>query len=170
MPYPATIARVALALAAFVFADAAAAQAYPSKPVKIVVPTSPGGTTDTLARAVGQGLAEEWSQPVVIENRSGANEIIGVGAVAKSPADGYTLILSDSAAYVINPHLYKTLPYSPVMDFAPIVALARPSPVLVAGVSLKANNVQEVIALAKTGPSPIFDGAFGTGSYAPISF
>lgn len=145
------------------------AQTYPSKPVKIVVPTSPGGTTDMLARAVGQGLSEEWGQPVVIENRPGANEIIGVGSVAKAPADGYTLIISDSAAYVINPHLYKTLPYSSPRDFAPVVALARPSPVLVAGISLKANDFQELLALAKVAPGALSYGSFGNGSYAHIS-
>ena len=145
------------------------AQGYPSKPVRIVVPTSPGGTTDTLARAVGQGLSEEWSQPVVIENRPGANEIIGVGSVAKAPADGYTLIVSDSAAYVINPHLYKTLPYSPLRDFSPVIALARPSPVLVAGTSLKADNFQQLLALARAGPGALSYGSFGNGSYAHIS-
>ena len=159
------IVAAAIACAAFTVG----AQAYPGKPVKIVVPTSPGGTTDTLARAVGQGLSERWSQPVVIENHPGANEIIGVGSAAKSPADGYTLIVSDSAAYVINPHLYKALPYNPVSDFAPVVALARPSPVLVAGASLRANNFRELIALAKNAPGSLSYGSFGNGSYAHVS-
>jgi tripartite-type tricarboxylate transporter receptor subunit TctC len=122
-----------------------------------------------LARAMAQSLSEAWKQPVLVENRPGANQIIGVEAVAKSPADGYTLTFSDSASYVINPHLYKSLPYNSVRDFAPVVALARPSPVLVANVSLGANNFQELLALAKSKPGSLSYGSFGSGSYAHIS-
>ena len=145
------------------------AQVYPSRPVKIVVPTSPGGTTDILARSIGQRLGEGWRQPVVVENRPGANEIIGAQSVAKAPADGYTLIVSDSAAFVINPHLYSTLPYDSIRDFAPVTALTRPSPVLVASKTVSANNVQELIARAKASPGTLSYGSFGNGSYAHIS-
>jgi tripartite-type tricarboxylate transporter receptor subunit TctC len=145
------------------------AQNYPARPVKIVVATSPGGTTDMLARALAQGLSESWGQPVVVENRPGANEIIGVSAVAKAPADGYTLAFSDCAAYVINPNLHKNLPYDSVRDFSPVITLARPSPVLVAGPTLAANNFRELIALAKSAPGTLSYGSFGNGSYPHIS-
>ncbi len=160
----------ALALAACVAAPLfALAQSFPNRAVKIVVATSPGGTTDLLARALAQGLSESWGQPVVVENRPGANEIIGVTAVSKAPADGYTLAFSDCAAYVINPNLHKNLPYDSLRDFTPVITLARPSPVLVAGASLPANNFRELVALAKSDPGRLSYGSFGNGSYPHIS-
>lgn len=159
----------ALALFAAFTAGFAVAQTYPSRAVKIVVATSPGGTTDLLARALARGLSESWGQPVVVENRPGANEIIGVTAVSKSAPDGYTLAFSDCAAYVINPNLHKNLPYDSVRDFTPVITLARPSPVLVANSSLAANSFPDLVALVKSEPNKLSYGSFGNGSYPHIS-
>lgn len=159
-----------LSIVALAFAASCAfAQSYPNRTVKIVVATSPGGTTDLLARALAQGLSEAWSQPVVVENRPGANEIIGVTAVSKAAPDGYTLAFSDCAAYVINPNLHKNLPYDSVRDFTPVITLARASPVLVANASVPAATFKELVALAKPEHGQLSYGSFGNGSYPHIS-
>ena len=148
---------------------AVAAQAYPSKPVKMIVPASPGGVTDILARTVGQRLSEAWGQPVIVENRPGAGQIIGAEAVAKSPGDGYTLIVSDASPFVINPFLYSKLPYDPLKDFTPIVVLSQASPVLAVGASVPVSSLQELIALAKARPGSLSYGSMGSGTYNHIS-
>ena len=147
----------------------AAAQGYPSKPVKMIVPAAAGGVTDILARTVGQRLTELWGQPVIVENRPGAGQIIGAEAVAKSTSDGYTLIVSDSATFVINPFLYSKLPYESTRDFTPIAVLGQASPVLAVGASVGANSVQELIALAKSKPGSLSYGSMGSGAYNHIS-
>src|SRR5207247_1339305 len=103
----------------------ALAQPFPSRAVKIVVPTTPGGATDALSRSIGARLSEIWNQPVIVENRPGATQIIGGEYVAKSPPDGYTLIVSDAATFIMNPILHKTLPYDGLRAFTPIPLLAR---------------------------------------------
>jgi len=148
---------------------AVAAQGYPSKPVKMIVPASPGGVTDILARTVGQRLSEAWGQPVVVENRPGAGQIIGAEAVAKSPGDGYTLIVSDASTFVINPFLYSKLPYDPLKDFTPVVVLSQASPVLAVGASVPVSSLQELIALAKAKPGSLSYGSMGSGVYNHIS-
>ena len=147
----------------------ASAQAYPSKPVRMIVPSAPGGVTDILARTVGQKLAETWGQPVVVENRPGAGQIIGAEVVAKASSDGYTFIVSDASTFVINPFLYSKLPYDAVRDFTPVVVLAQASPVLAIGASVPASNLQELITLAKAKPGSLSYGSMGSGNYNHIS-
>ena len=156
---------ILLALAAL----GAAAQSYPSRPVKLVVPYPPGGVADILARTVGQRLGEQWGQPVIVENRPGAAQVVGAEAVARSPADGYTLLVSEGATFVINPHLCRKLPYDSLKDFTPLVVLCQISPVIAVNASLPASSVEELIALAKARPGSLSYGSMGSGSYAHIS-
>ncbi len=146
----------------------ASAQSWPAKPVKIVVPTSPGGATDTLARALGARLSEAWHQSVIVENRAGANQIIGGEYVARAPADGYTLILSDASTYVINPFLYKKLSYDPLTSFAPVSMLVQVPWVVAVNSSVPANSIQELFDLARAKPGSLSYGSFGNGSSANI--
>src|SRR5687768_5666449 len=118
------IAKCTIVAAVAMAAGPAAAQAqYPTKPVRVIVPYPPGGGNDTLARLFGQKLTEAWGQQFVIENRPGAGTIIGTAAAAKSPADGYTILLSSIATHAFSPHLYSKPGYDPVKDFAPITLL-----------------------------------------------
>ena len=162
-------APLALALLLTLAPRYATAQAYPSKPVKMIVPAAPGGVTDILARTVGQRLGEMWGQAVIVENRPGAGQIIGAEAVAKSPGDGYTLIVSDASTFVINPFLYSRLPYDALKDFTPVVVLCQASPVLAVGASVPVSNLQELIALAKAKPGALSYGSMGSGTYNHIS-
>src|SRR3954462_12520099 len=130
-------------------------QSYPSKPIRIVVSSAPGGMTDTLARTLGQRLAASWGQHVVVENKPGANNQIGAEYVAKSPGDGYTLLLTPEVTFVINPHLYAKLSSDPDKDFAPITGLASVNHALVVHPSLGVQSVQELIALAKQRPGEL---------------
>src|SRR5882672_2543946 len=111
---------IALAAASFV----AAAQGFPERPIKIIVPLPPGGSPDTIARVIAQGLQGVWSQPVVVENRTGGSQNIGADAVAKSPPDGYTWLLSPDNVYSVNPHIGRP-PFDPLADFTPVTLLAR---------------------------------------------
>src|SRR3954469_947317 len=154
-----SMSRLALVLLLWTFA--AAAQNFPARPVKIVVPSSPGGATDSFSRAVGGGLAQIWGQPVVVENRPGANQIIGADYVSKSPPDGYTLLVSDASTFVMNPHLYKKLPYDGLRGFSPITVLVRFPWVIAVHPSIPANNFQEFVAYAKTRPGQLSYGSFG---------
>jgi tripartite-type tricarboxylate transporter receptor subunit TctC len=148
---------------------AALAQPFPSRPVKIVVPTTPGGATDALSRSIGARLSEIWGQPVVVENKPGATQIIGGEYVAKSPPDGYTLIVSDAATFIMNPILHKTLPYDGLRAFTPITLLVRFPWVIAINPAVPANNFQEFVAYARTKPGAISYGSFGTGSSGHIS-
>lgn len=140
------------------------AQTYPVKPVRIVVPASPGGVTDTLGRALGQRLGEAWGQPVVVENRAGANNLIAAEHVAKSEPDGYTLFLSPESTFVINPGLYSKLPYDPGKSFAPVSGLISIHQALMVSTSLPVQSVKELIGLAKARPGELTYGSFGVGS------
>ena len=132
-------------------ADAASAQAYPTKPITILVPAAPGGMSDSLARAIGQRLGETWGQQIIVENRGGANHQIGAASVAKAPPDGHMLMLGAETIFVINPTLYGSkLAYDP-KGFAPITGLVRANQALLAHPSFAPNNVSELIALAKRG-------------------
>src|SRR5207253_8375060 len=144
-------------------------QQFPSRPVKIVVPTTPGGATDALSRSMGARLSEIWGQPVVVENKPGATQIIGGEYVAKSPPDGYTLIVSDAATFIMNPILHKNLPYEGLRAFTPITLLVRFPWVVVVNPSVPANNFQELVAYARANPGKIAYGSFGTGSSGHIS-
>jgi tripartite-type tricarboxylate transporter receptor subunit TctC len=151
------------------FSVAAFAQSFPSRPVKIVVPTTPGGATDALSRSIGARLAEVWGQPVVVENRAGATQIIGGEYVAKSPPDGYTLIVSDAATFIMNPITHKTLPYDGLRAFTPITLLVRFPWVVAIHPSVPASNFQELVAYARSKPGAMSYGSFGTGSSGHIS-
>jgi tripartite-type tricarboxylate transporter receptor subunit TctC len=147
----------------------ASAQAFPARAVKIVVPTSPGGATDAFSRALATRLSETWGQPVLVENRPGANQILGADHVSKAAPDGYTLLVSDASSFVINPHLYKKLPYDGVNGFTPITVLVRFPWVIAVHASVPASDFPEFVALAKAKPGSLSYGSFGLGSSAHIS-
>ena len=147
----------------------ALAQTYPSKPVTIVVTLAAGGAADVIARAVAQRLTEEWRQPVLVENRGGANNQVGTAAVAKAAADGYTLLLTPEHTFTVNPFLYRKLPYDPVKDFTPISGLASISQSLVVHPSLAVKTVADLIALAKSKPGQLNYGSLGVGSGPHLS-
>jgi tripartite-type tricarboxylate transporter receptor subunit TctC len=163
------MSRVLLFVLALAFAAPSVSQQFPSRPVRIVVPTSAGGATDSFSRAIAQRLAEGWGQPVVVENRPGANQIIGADYVAKSAPDGYTLLVSDASSFVMNPHLYKKLPYDGLRGFTPITVLVRFPWVIAVHPSVPANTFPELVKLAKARPGLLSYGSFGLGSSAHIS-
>jgi tripartite-type tricarboxylate transporter receptor subunit TctC len=142
---------------------------FPSRPVKIVVPTTPGGATDALSRSIGARLAEVWGQPVVVENRAGATQIIGGEYVAKSAPDGYTLIVSDAATFIMNPITHKNLPYEGLRAFTPITLLVRFPWVVAIHPAVPAASFQEFVAYARAKPGAMSYGSFGTGSSGHIS-
>ena len=147
---------------------AAAAQAYPSKPVKIVIPVAAAGAMDPLARAFAARLSEAWKQPVLVENRAGANGIIGADYVSKSEPDGYILFMSEASPFVMNPHLYKKLPFDGLTGFTPITMVSRVPWVIGVHASVPANNLQELVALAKKQPGKLSYGSIGLGSSVQI--
>lgn len=151
-----------LALAFVLVCGTAWAQGYPNKPVRMVVPFPPGGSTDIVARAVAQKLSEAWGQPVIVENRAGGGTTIGTDAVAKSAPDGYTLLMAP-APFTINPSLLSKLPYDPLADFAPITLVYTTPLVLVVYPGVQAKSVSEFIALAKAKPRQLNFGSSGTG-------
>jgi len=150
-------------------AMAQGAVAYPSKPIRMVVPFTPGGSTDILARAIGLELSKAWGQPVIIDNVPGAGGSIGADKVAKAPADGYTLLMGHIGTLAVNPSLYPNLPYDPVKNFAPVAWVARVPNVLVVHPSVKASNLKEFIALAKAKPGQLNYGSGGNGSAANLA-
>ncbi len=139
------------------------AQTYPNKPVKLVVPFPPGGGTDIVGRLIAQKLSEVWHQPVIIDNKPGANTLIGTEFVAKAPSDGYTLLMA-SPSHTINPSLYKNLKFDTQKDFAGAAIVATGPLVLTVNAALPAKNVRELIALAKAQPQKISYASAGTGS------
>jgi len=155
---------VAVLLATGLFSQQAALAQYPTRPVHIVVPYPAGGAVDAFARVLTQQLSEMWSQQVVVDNRPGASTMIGADQVAKSPPDGYTLLLTAELTLVIVPHLYEKIPYDPLRDFTPIVALVSATQALVANPSLPVKTVKDLVALAKAKPGQLTYGSFGNGS------
>ena len=147
-----------------VAAGPAAAQSYPAKPIRMIVPFGAGTQTDVLGRLVGQKLTEAWGQQVIIENRPGAAAIVGTELAAKAAPDGYTLMMNGTGALAINPGLYAKLSYDPVRDFAPITKLVIVTQVLVVHPSLPAKSVKEFIAIAKARPGQLNYGSFGSGA------
>jgi tripartite-type tricarboxylate transporter receptor subunit TctC len=139
------------------------AQAWPSKPVRIVVPYTAGGPADVLVRGLGQKLSEKWGQQIVVENRPGANEIIAAEAVAKSAPDGYTFLLASDAVFTLNSSLYSKLPYDPVKDFTPVSRLVTANLMLVTRPDFPANSVKEFIAYARANPGKLSYGSVGAG-------
>ena len=155
--------RTFLAIAAFAFAGAAFAQAWPAKPIKIIVPYPPGGTSDILARAISPGLQSALGQPVIVENKPGATGNVGADFVAKSPPDGYTLLLADIGSLAIAPSVVTALPYEPVRDFAPVIMVAYSPHLLVVHPSVNAKDVRELIAQAKAKPDSLNFAVSGVG-------
>lgn len=143
---------------------AAHAQTYPTKPVRLVVPFAPGGTTDMLARIVAQKLTDSLGQQMVVENRPGANGNIGTDVAAKAPGDGYTLVMSFDGTMAINPHTYKKLPFDPQKDLAPVANIAQVPLLIVVHPDVKANTIQEFVALVKANPGRINYSSAGHGS------
>ena len=146
-----------------------AAQNYPQKPIRMIVPFTPGGSTDILARSIGQELSKAWGQSVIIENIAGAGGSIGADKAAKSPADGYTLLMGHIGTLAVNPSLYPKLPYNPIKDFAPVAWVARVPNVLVVNPNVPAKSVQELVALAKSKPGQLSYGSGGNGSAANLA-
>jgi tripartite-type tricarboxylate transporter receptor subunit TctC len=151
------------AMAALALAPAAFADAFPDRPIKIIVPFGPGGFTDVVARIIQKDLGPAIGQPVIIENRPGAGSTIGTDAVAKAKPDGYTLAMI-STTHVISPHLYKSIPYDPIRDFFPVMKIGEGPYVLVVHPSLGVNTVHELIAAAKKAPNTIDYASSGNGS------
>jgi len=146
----------------------ALAQAYPTKPVRVVIPWPPGGSNDIVGRVVCQKLSEQLGQQFVIENRGGASGTIGSDLVAKSPPDGYTIMVH-SATHVANPHLYKNLPYDTLKDFAGLTPLAQQVGAIVVHPSLPARSIKEFIALARARPGEIVYASSGNGSFVHLA-
>jgi len=153
---------------AVAFAPALHAQNFPNKPVRLIVPFAPGGSTDIMGRILGQKLTEMWGQQVVVDNRSGGGTIIGTEMAVKSPADGYTLLLAN-IALALNPGLQPKLPFDPVKDLAPVSLLANQATALAATSALPASSVKELIAYAKTRPDGLSFGSSSTGSVGHIA-
>ena len=147
-------------------AGAALAQspAYPSRPIRFIVPYPPGGGTDTIARVVARRLGENLGQQIVIDNRGGANAIIGTHLAAKAPADGYTMVLGVPASLAVNPNAYRDLPYDPLRDFSPVSQLTVNAYLLAAHPAVPANTVKELVDLARAKPGQLNFGSSGNGS------
>jgi len=161
------------AIAALAFATAAFAQAWPAKTIKIIVPYPPGGTSDILARALGPGITAALGQPVIIENKPGATGNVGADFVAKSPPDGYTLLLADIGSLAISPSVFTNLPFDPVKDFTPVVMVAYSPHLLVVHPSVPAKDAKELVALAKAKPDSFnfaVSGIGGANHLAGIDF
>jgi tripartite-type tricarboxylate transporter receptor subunit TctC len=153
---------IALALASLFAAPAFAqddAKDYPNRSIKIVVPFPAGGPSDVLARIIAQKMTEDWNQPVVVENRVGANTVIGAQAAAKSPGDGYTLLMAIDSTLVMNQYLYKSLPYDPINDFVPISVVAKTMQILIVNASSDVKSVKDLIAKQKANPGKLNYGA-----------
>lgn len=160
----------ALQIAALVFATSAAAQGYPSKPLRFIVPFPPGAGTDMVARAIGTELAKSMGQPVVVENIGGAGGGLGMAALARAPADGYTIGLATIGTHAINPHLYgDKLQYDPLKDFTPITQIVNYVNVLVVNPAVPAKTVGELVAYAKANPEKVSFGSSGNGASNHLS-
>ena len=165
----ARLTALGLMACACAFAAAAQAQVYPNKPIRLVVPFTPGGSSDILARAIGQELSVAWGQAVVIENVSGAGGSVGAEKVARAAPDGYTLLMAHTGTLAVNPLIYAKLGYDPIKSFAPVAWVARVPNVLVVHPSVAARSVPELIALAKSKPGQLNYGSGGNGSAAHIA-
>jgi tripartite-type tricarboxylate transporter receptor subunit TctC len=163
--FPPRVMRHLLVIAlAFALVPAAHAQDFPFKPVRLVVPFAAGGSTDAIARLVGQKMAESLGQPVVVENRPGAAGAIASGQVAKAPGDGYTMLMATTSTHAILPVANPKLPYDAIKDFAPVGLVARAPNLLVASPTLKAESVKDLIALAKSNPDKLTFASSGSGT------
>jgi tripartite-type tricarboxylate transporter receptor subunit TctC len=144
-------------------------QQFPARPVRIIVPQAAGGGVDIMARAVAQKLTETWGQQVIVDNRPGANGIIGIEPVVKSKPDGYTLSAAFTSVLTINPHVYKALPYDPLRDFSPITQTVTNTMVLVVHPSLPVRTVKDLVTLARARPGELNYGSFGVGNLTHLA-
>ena len=160
---------LAAALAVTGTMDMASAQPYPTKPIRLLVAVAPGGSTDSLARLVAQRLSDNLGRQVIVDNRPGAHGLIGIELASKAAPDGHTVLAAGTASMAINPSLYKKLPYDPVKQFAPVVLIAYSSSVLVVHPSVAANNIRELVALAKAKPGELRYASAGVGSSPHLS-
>ena len=160
---------VVLAVAAASVGSAAFAQAYPNRSIKFIVPYSAGGLPDTVARIYAQRLGDRLGQPVVVDNKPGANGVVAAQAMATSPKDGYTFLVTDGSMFSINPSLYKTISYDYKRDFVPVSLAARAPLYLAVHPKTPANNLRELIALAKAKPGTLTYGSSGIGSTHHLS-
>ena len=161
-------AALGAALVVLTLTTPVAAQGYPSKPVRIIVPFPAGGNADIFARILSQKMTESFGQPVVVDNRAGASGIIGAQIAAKSPPDGYTLFMGTSSTQTTNPAVYAKLPYDTLKDFVPVSNFAGSPAILVVHPSLPARSLKDVIALARARPGALHYASFGPGSYAHL--
>ena len=167
-----TLRKVALAIAGVAItlgSSLAQAQAWPSKPVRIVVPFPAGGATDLLARSLGQKLGESLGQPFIVDNRAGANGNIGAAAVARAPPDGYTIMFCTTGPLVFNKIIYRTTPFDPLRDFAPIVLVADVPLLVAAHPSFPVRTLAELVAYAKANPGKVTYSSPGNGSMAHLT-
>ena len=165
-----TCARLAAAVVCALAAVAAHAQQYPTKPIRLICPFPPGGTTDVVARIVAQGLSEAWGQQVIVDNRPGAGAVIGTEMAAKSPPDGYTVLLGSITTHAVNPALHRKLNFDAVRDFAPVTLVVSSPQLLAVNPAVAAKNVKELIALAKAKPGQLNYASAGQGSSPHLTF
>lgn len=156
----------AIALVVPQMAAAADATTYPARPIRMIVPFSPGGTSDTLARILGQRMADNWGQPVVVDSRPGASGIIGTEVAMRAPADGYTLMHGNLSQFAINPVLFPKLSYDTLRDFAPLSLVGRAPQLLVVNPAIAAKSVTELVQLARAKPGSLNFGSGGAGTLA----
>jgi tripartite-type tricarboxylate transporter receptor subunit TctC len=157
------------ALQAALPAGAAESGAYPTKPIRVIAPYPAGGTSDTIARTIGQKLTEAWGQIVVVDNRGGVNGSLGSEIASRAPADGYTLLVGNVAPVAINASIYKSVGYDPVRDFAPVTMVAAGPNIVVTNPNVAAKSMKDVIALAKGGTLRFNYGSSGAGSISHLA-
>ena len=159
----------ALAAALVLIPTLAFAQAYPAKPVRIVVPFPAGGATDVVARLLAQRLSEAWGQSVIVENRAGAGGNIGADAAAHSPPDGYTLLMTSGSIVTANPHMYKAMTFDPARDLVAITNVATGPQVIAVGASVPGKDLREFIAYARANPGKVNFGSAGVGTQTHLA-
>src|SRR5262245_28731371 len=158
-----------VAAVALVAVVPAFAQSWPSQPVKMIIPWPPGGGNDVLGRKLGEGLAATLGQPVVVENRAGANGMIGAEAVARAAPDGYTIMFHSVTTHAINPTFYPKIAYDTLSDFAPVTLIGEAAHVLVANPAFPAKTLKELVEMAKEKPGTISYASFGSGSSSHLA-
>jgi tripartite-type tricarboxylate transporter receptor subunit TctC len=163
------LGRIAVAMLLAVFSAGATAQSWPSRTVRIIVPFAAGGATDVVARLLAQKLSEAWGQAVVVENRAGAGGNIGADAVAKSPPDGLTLLMTSGSIVTANPHMYKTMTYDPAKDLVAVTNVASGPQVIAVSLQVPAKNLQEFIEYAKANPKKVNFGSAGVGTQTHLA-
>jgi tripartite-type tricarboxylate transporter receptor subunit TctC len=160
--------RIVAAIALSVAPALAGAQAWPGKPLKLVVPFTAGGSTDTVARIVAEKLSTRLGQPVIVDNRAGAGGAVGSDVAAKSPPDGYTMLVGTSSTMAIAPHVYSKLPYEPTRDFAPVTLLGTADIMIVVNSQVPVHSVRELLAYAKANPGKLTFASGGNGSISHL--